>query len=135
MKDILKLLIKWSLRIIVGFILVYTLFVFLRGKLTYSEGFVIGKPINFTKQGIIFKTYEGQLRVIDNQESYEELEIDNEIWEYSLDKQIRDEILRDLELAIENNQRAKLFYKEKYGRLIWEGESRFFVYDVEILED
>jgi hypothetical protein len=51
-------------------------------------------------------------------------------WEFSIYD--RDEEVRNkLNKAIEEGQRVKLLYEEKYVRFFWQGDTKYFVHDVQ----
>jgi hypothetical protein len=35
---------------------------------------------------------------------------------------------------MENGDRVRLFYKERYARLFWNGDTKYFIYKVEAVE-
>lgn len=51
-------------------------------------------------------------------------------WEFSIhdsDEEVREALNR----AIEQGTRVKLFYKEKYARFFWQGDTKYFVHEVQ----
>ena len=103
------------------------------GNLTTSEGFIIGTPTTFSKEGIFFKTYEGKINVNQSQNLIID-DVEKGIWSYSVDKKVEERVLEKIEQAIQDNKRAKFFYKKKFLKSDWSGETKYFVYDVEILD-
>ncbi len=133
MKEFIAKFRKWVLRIFFAAILIFIVVVIFLSSMTYSEGFIIGKATTFSKKGIIFKTYEGEIKVSGTDLS--ELEgIESGKWEFSVKKNIEKDVLKSIEKAIEENRRAKFYYKEKYWKSAWSGDTKYYVYDVEILE-
>jgi hypothetical protein len=95
----------------------------------YSEGYRVGKVIKLSHKGVAFKTWEGTL-------DFGYLQTDpvggvaTRIWEFSVlddDEQVR----RDIDAAIAGDYKAKLYYREKYLRLPWRGDTKHFIYKVE----
>jgi hypothetical protein len=108
-------------------ILVFCFFYFAN----YSRGFRAGVPIKVSLKGYVIKTYEGEMNIGGLTSSAEG--VIPTTWEFTVrksDKQVLDKI----EDAIENGQRVKLFYKEKYVKFFWLGDTKYFVYDVEPIE-
>lgn len=96
----------------------------------FSEGVRSGVLMKLSKRGIIFKTHEGQLN-IGGFDQTSDVGVSN-VWEFS----VRDEnVLQELNNAMDNSKRVKLFYKEKYITLPWWGDTKYFVYDVDELGD
>lgn len=96
----------------------------------FSSGYRAGVPIKVSYKGILFKTWEGQLNVGGLVNSAEGAIPST--WEFSIAKE--DQEVRDLiEEAISNGKRVKLHYNEKYMRFFWKGDTKYFVYEVEIL--
>lgn len=133
MKEFLAKFKKWTIRILIAGVLIFFIISALLSSMTYSEGFIIGKPTKFSKKGILFKTYEGELKVTGSDLS--EMEgIESGKWSFSVKKDIEKEVLESIENAIEENKRAKFYYKETYWKSSWSGDTKYYVYDVEILE-
>lgn len=95
----------------------------------YSEGYRVGKVIKLSRKGYMFKTWEGTL-------DFGYLQTDPEggvatrIWDFSVapgDERVR----RDIDAAIAKNEKVKLYYREKYVRLFWRGDTKHFVTNVE----
>ena len=98
----------------------------------YSSGVRAGVPVKFSKKGVVFKTHEGELNVGGLTNS-----ADGAIpttWRFSIRK-YEDEALAAMERAMTEQRRVKLHYNEKYVQLFWRGDTKYFVHEVEILED
>jgi len=98
----------------------------------YSSGIRAGVPVKFSRKGVVFKTHEGELNVGGLTNS-EEGAIPT-TWNFSVRK-YEEEVLEDMERAMTEQKRVKLHYNEKYVQLFWRGDTTYFVYEVEILED
>ena len=97
---------------------------------SYSEGKRAGFVLKTSKKGYIFKTYEGELRIgglYDGEGTMNATE-----WNFSVAASNKEAIAK-LDEAIATGQRASLTYEEKFFILPWNGESKYFVTDVEVL--
>jgi len=96
---------------------------------SYSEGYRVGTVMKLSKKGVLFKTYEGEL----NQEitgRNSDGELAPRIWEFSVARG-DEEVRKAIDDAVINGYRVKLLYNEKFYRLSWIGETKYFVYKVE----
>jgi len=98
----------------------------------YSSGVRAGVPVKFSKKGVVFKTYEGELNVGGLTNSAQGAIPTT--WAYSV-RRGEDEVRANMDSAMTNHRRVKLHYKEKYVQLFWRGDTKYFVHKVEILED
>lgn len=95
----------------------------------YSDGYRVGKIIQLSHEGYVFKTYEGTLD-FGYLQNDPEAGVATRIWAFGVlpgDETVRKEI----DAAIAGDYKVKLYYKEKYFRLFWLGNTRFFAYKVE----
>jgi hypothetical protein len=99
----------------------------------YSNGERIGLMSKFSKKGLFFKTWEGDLVLTQtgmNQSA-------NKDFEFSLDKDDYDETLRaKLDSAVTYGWKVKVRYHETFG-YNWfgnRGETNYFVTSVEVLD-
>ena len=97
----------------------------------YSEGYRAGVPMKISKKGVVFKTHEGQLNIGGLSNNAEG--VIPSTWEFSV-LSSDPVVLTELDVAIESSKRVKLFYVEKYGKLFWRGDTKYFVTKVEILD-
>jgi hypothetical protein len=119
-----KFLIIFFLIIIVGLVGLV-----LVGNFTYSEGSRTGYLMKFSKKGFLFKTYEGELNL--GGMNAQNNTVLNNIWEFSVkpaDKAIIDR-LTNFEGAV-----IKLKYKEKLKNMPWQGDTPYFVYEIESID-
>jgi hypothetical protein len=118
--------------IIMGVILMALGYYILFGS--YSEGSRAGRLIKLTKKGYIFKTYEGELdmggitTIRDGRSSEGGI---TSIWDFSVDKDNRP-LIEQLERL--GGRKVRLRYEERFFRLFWEGETRYFVTGIEAVE-
>ena len=104
------------------FILVGCFFVF--GS--YSSGYRAGTVMKMTEKGFIFKTKEGQMNTggfVD--EGTGETSI---IWNFSVEDQ---QVIDDIEEAVDKGKKVKLYYDEKYFKIFFLGDTKYFVNKVE----
>lgn len=96
----------------------------------YSSGFRAGVPTKVSKKGIIIKTYEGTMNIGGLTNSAEGAIPTT--WDFTI-KKSADSVMTKLDKAILDGDRVKLMYDEKYVKFFWLGDTKYFVYDVEIL--
>jgi hypothetical protein len=104
-----------------GFVLV--------GNFTYSEGSRTGYLMKFSKKGFLFKTYEGELNL--GGMNAQNNTVLNNIWAFSVkptDMSIIDS-LANFEGAV-----IKLKYKQKLKNMPWQGDTPYFVYEIEPID-
>ncbi len=126
MEGFLKLLKKIGIVIL---LLAIAVFIFLNVA-NYSTGFRSGVPTKVSKRGIILKTYEGTMNVGGLTNSPEGAIPTT--WDFTIRKSA-DSVITKLDKAILEGDRVKLMYEEKYVRFFWLGDTKYFVYDVEVL--
>lgn len=98
----------------------------------YSSGLRAGVPVKFSRKGVIFKTYEGELNVGGLTNSQ-----DGAIpttWDFTV-RRSDEKVRKDMERAMTEGRRVKLHYDEKYVQLFWRGDTVYFVHEVELLEE
>ncbi len=121
-----KILLTIGIILLIG-LLVGSYFVF--GS--YSEGYRAGTVMKLSKKGVVFKTYEGQLNTGGiTTGGGEGGDIASTIWEFSVSRS-NDEVVSAIEKAVDNGNRVKLFYEEKFYQLDFLGDTKYFVYKVE----
>ncbi len=127
MKGFLGLLKKIGIIIL---LLAIAIFVFLN-LANYSTGYRQGVPTKISKRGLIIKTHEGTLNVGGLSNT-----ADGAIpttWDFTV-KKSADSVLTKIDEAILQSKRVKLMYNEKYVKFFWLGDTKYFVYDVKLLE-
>ena len=123
MEKLRKILIRGGLVILLLAILAGSVAVFAN----FSDGYRVGRVIKLSRKGYVFKTWEGQLNL-------EALSQDEGIWEFSVHRG-DDEIRQEIDEAVEKGFRVKLYYKEKYFQFDWRGKTKYFIYEVENIEE
>ena len=93
----------------------------------YSKGDRIGYIYKFSHKGYVFKTDEGILKTgfvnIGNTTT------PNEEWAFSVDN---DSVAKQI-TAIDQRIAVKLYYKEYYTTLFFKGDTKYFVYKMELM--
>ena len=100
-------------------ILVVFLYVTANYYMHYSEGYRAGQLTKFSKKGILFKTYEGQIS---------QGVSDSQIFTFSVEKDL-DTIISQLELF--QGMTVRLKYKERFTTFPWWGDSHYYITSVE----
>jgi hypothetical protein len=126
MEKLKKLGVKALLAILV---ILLAVFAFLNYA-NFSSGYRAGVPIKVSHKGVLFKTWEGQLNV-GGLTSSPEGAIPS-TWEFSIYGH-NEEVREKIETAISGGKRVKLYYHEKYVTFFWKGDTKYFVYRVDIL--
>ncbi len=97
-------------------------------NMTYSNGQRAGTLIKISNKGVVWKTYEGQLNLggvsMDAQEG-----LSGNIWEFSVQKNDIYQQLQDLQ-----GQKVKLYYRQKYKGMPWQGKTDYYVYRVDLVK-
>ena len=128
-KKFLKKSLTWlAIILIVG----TTLYVCFVRFTSYSNGYRAGEIIKFSRKGFVFKTYEGEMNLggfRDNDQG----EVTPTIWPFSVyrsSNEVRSQIVE----AMENGNKVRLYYKERYAQLFWYGDTEYFIDKVEIVK-
>lgn len=96
---------------------------------TLSKGVKSGVIIEVSERGALFKTLEGQMDVM----SFGAVKSPNNLSQtfmFSV-KKSDDQVFRSLEEVSLTGERVRLRYEEKYVKLFWRGETKYFITDVE----
>lgn len=97
----------------------------------YSEGKRGGFVVKLSKKGYVFKTYEGVLNVGGLYEGGGTLNATQ--WDFSVGGD-NEQAIAKLEEAIKTGRRVSLTYEEKFFVLAWNGDTKYFVTEVELLD-
>ncbi|MEH0156042.1 hypothetical protein V6R21_17980 [Limibacter armeniacum] len=100
---------------------------------SYSSGYRSGVVMKMSKKGFIFKTYEGTLNM-EGIDTYQKGGSLSSVWYFSVDRDQND-LLKKLEQASLKKQRVQLNYEEKLVKFFWRGDTRYFITDIEVLEE
>ncbi len=121
-------------KLIFGFLLLLLLGLAVGGYFVfgnYSTGYRTGTVMKLSKKGAIFKTWEGQLNVGGLQDGDGD-GMSTTVWDFSVRE---DAVIADLEAAVDDGKRVKLRYNEKFYKLDFFGDTKYFVYAVEEVDD
>ncbi len=99
----------------------------------YSEGERAGTLVKLSNKGYVFKTWEGELNtfmyVSDQAAASAGV---NTLWTFSV-KEKDKEAIKAMQSAMLNGYRIKLYYREKFFKFPWNGDTKYFVYKAEIV--
>jgi hypothetical protein len=95
---------------------------------TYSDGARAGHLVKMTKKGVLFKTYEGQLNLGGFQSDPQSGVMGN-IWDFSVTKK---DVFTELQKF--EGKHIKVHYHERYRSFFWQGDTKYFVDKVELVE-
>lgn len=85
---------------------------------TYSEGTRSGELIKFSNKGVVFKTWEGEIsQGISGAQ----------IFSFSVEDK-NDALIKKLETL--QGRYVKVNYKERYAKITWLGDTKYFITDV-----
>lgn len=119
---------KFMIFLLVLAILAITTWVLLGSVFYYSKGFREGYVYKFSSKGVIFKTWEGILKT--GFVSFNNTSTPNEEWVFSaVDQEAIDALNKSGERVY-----LKLHYKQYFAKLFWRGDTKYFVYKVEVME-
>lgn len=96
----------------------------------YSEGKRGGFVTQLSKKGYLFKTYEGELRMGGLSEG--DGTMNSSQWVFSVSGGNK-KAIANIEQAIQNGHRVSLTYEQKFFTLPWNGDTKYFVTEVEVL--
>lgn len=103
----------------------------------YSNGYRVGYITKFNSEGVIYKTWEGEMNVTQTGTNTA-----GEIFNFSIDRKNKknvpnDAIIRSLNDALENGSLVKIKYRKVWGCVNLfrnRGDSPYFIDAVEVLE-
>lgn len=99
---------------------------------TYATGVRAGIVMNVSEQGALFKTREGQLDLM----SFGAAKSSNQfsqVFDFSVYKG-DDATFHELQQASLTGQRVQIQYEEKFVKLPWRGDTKFFITGVKSFE-
>ena len=97
---------------------------------TYSDGTRNGYLMKFSTKGLMFKTHEGEVNLgyINTAGG----KFSSNTWNFSVLPKHQDLIDS---LAVNEGSEMRFYYKEKLNNLPWQGDTKYFVYKVELLKN
>ena len=110
---------NFLIKFLVVFVLVlasYAAFIYFA---TYSEGIRAGELVKFSSKGVIIKTWEGEIS---------QGVSEGQLFEFSVEDKEKEVIqnLKDFQ-----GKYVKLHYFERYNKIFWLGDTKFFITKVE----
>jgi len=124
-----KIIITFCLLVVVG-LGIFSFFLF--GN--YSDGSRAGTLVKLSKKGYVFKTWEGEsntyMYVSDQAAASAAV---TTLFTFSV-LDTEKETITIMENAMLNGHRIKLYYKEKYFKFPWNGDTKYFIYKAEVME-
>ncbi|RCR70124.1 hypothetical protein [Larkinella punicea] len=113
---------------LVFLLLIFGVFYYLTAW-SYSDGERAGTISKYSRRGYVFKTWEGVLNV--GGFSGETGSLTPQYFDFSVKD---DSVAQQINQAVKTGQRVTLHYEEKLVKLPWNGETKYFVTGVEIVE-
>lgn len=113
-----KRITRWTVFIL---FLAVGVFIYFKYFFTYSEGSRAGLLQIFSRRGVVFKTYEGEL-ILSSVSSSSNVAIASEKFQFSVPKKHMSPEFDTLQ-----GKNVIVYYIEKKGSIPWRGDSRFLV--------
>jgi hypothetical protein len=120
-----KKFLNWLILVI---IIVLAAFFYWKYFFTYSEGYRAGLLQKFSRKGVVFKTYEGEM-ILSSVRSNRDIAIASEKFFFSVKTENVANKLNQLQ-----GEFIVIHYREKNGVLPWVGETRYLVDSVKIVD-
>lgn len=117
MKKILLRILLVAIALLIG----YFLFLYYAN---YSTGTRSGSIMKISQKGVLIKTNEGLM----------DIGTINDPWAFSVEKG-NQEILDKLDEVQKTGERVQVHYEEKFRKLFWRGDTKYFVIKVEKLNE
>jgi hypothetical protein len=114
---------RWIIAILV---IVLAVFVYLKYFYTYSEGYRSGLLQKFSRKGIVFKTYEGEM-ILSSVVTDKQIAIASEKFFFTM---INKDITRQFDTL--QGQNVIVHYIQKGGAVFWRGDSRYLVDSIQV---
>lgn len=98
---------------------------------TYETGVMAGKVVRISEKGLVFKTFEGKLSL----ETFGALKGTSpiaETFDFSVEKS-NTGVIENLQKVALSGERVNLYFKKRYMKFPWRGETNYFVTQVERL--
>ncbi|WP_104734092.1 6-phosphogluconate dehydrogenase [Hanstruepera ponticola] len=110
---------KFFLKVLGGIIVLFIAYVAFLYFASYSEGIRAGRLVKFSHKGVIIKTWEGEIS---------QGVSDAQIFVFSVEDKEK-QVISDLQQF--QGKFVKLHYFERFGKLFWLGDTKYFVTKVE----
>jgi hypothetical protein len=93
------------------------------GGPTVSDGDRVGQVTKFSRKGLVFKTWEGEML------AGERGAVAKDAWAFSVRKN-NPEVMKKVEDALKSGRSVRLSYKEKMFAAFWRGDTKYFITEV-----
>lgn len=90
----------------------------------FSDGYRAGKIRKFSRKGVIFKTWEGEMAL-------EATGVAQEVFYFSVDNS-NQTVVQAIEKAMLEGSRVNAHYAEKFIQVSWRGETKYFLDKIEV---
>lgn len=97
-----------------------TLFFVFAVYVDYSDGDRAGNVVKLSRKGMLFKTWEGELNTGALTDGT------GGTWKFSVAGS-EQKVINDIRNAMDHGYRVRLTYEEKYIKLFWRGDTKYFV--------
>lgn len=98
----------------------------------YSTGYRAGIIMKMSHKGMIIKTYEGQLNTGGFSGDVAGGDMTSMIWDFSV-RSSNQTVIKEIENAVNQGKRVKVYYKEKYFKVPFLGDTKYFVDSVRLI--
>ncbi|MCS6929346.1 MAG: hypothetical protein NZM43_07635 [Saprospiraceae bacterium] len=123
----MQTLLKWlrrSLWALLAGALLFVMGYYFYRNYTVSDGSRTGTLVKVARQGIFFKTYEGQLHLTGSMMMSKQ-----SVWDFSIQGSSVYQQLQQWE-----GRTVRCYYREKIDAFPWQGKTNFLVYKAELIE-
>ena len=107
----------------VSLLIIFVIYICFIYFVTFSEGYRAGELIKISKRGLLFKTWEGRL----SQGVSEEQQFN-----FSVQKSDKEVIEKLKEFQ---GERVKVTYIERFGTFYWLGDTKYYVKEVDLINE
>lgn len=111
---------KILFKICIGIFLIFAGYFCFLYFINYSEGVRAGKLVKFSNKGVLFKTWEGEIS---------QGVSDSQTFVFSVEDKEK-QVIEDLKAY--QGKFVKLNYFERFKKLIWLGDTKYFITEVEL---
>ena len=119
---------RFILKVVLGVIALFLLALW-ACSWTFSEGTRAGQLIKISKKGIVFKTHEGELNMGGLRVGSSNDGLEGNLWQFSV---LDETVLEKLEAS--EGKRVKLSYKERFKAMPWQGDTNYYIVDVDLID-
>lgn len=98
----------------------------------YSDGSRTGYVTKISHRGVLFKTWEGEMNFGFFGVGGQSGKPSENIWYFSVDDKA---VAQEVQKASETGKKVTLFYKQKYRKLFFRGDTEYLVYRVDAVRE